>query len=194
MINILINPYYKPLLKNEINSNFFSNVSFFFEKIPEKFFVSEIADNIISLSQKLLEQISDEDYKDLIIDIQNFIFDEKLFYKYKYQEQKSIIATLNLFFLQNKDFIKIDINKIINIMLYYDKESYNKFCCKAHSDFFIGDNNKEKKIMEPELFEVLQPLEYILKLIIKKYIEEPISFSKDNKTNHFELTKNGKFG
>ena len=175
LVSTMINPYYKKFLKNEKNSNFFSNLSFFFGKIPEKFFISEISDNIINLSQKLMAQIDDEDFKDIIQDFQNFIFDEKLFYKYKYQDQKNIIATLNLFFLHKQDLVNIDIMKLINIMLYYDKEKYNKFCCKEHAQFFNQVANKEKKMMEPELSEILQPLEYILKSIIKKNIVKNLS-------------------
>ena len=192
LVSTLINPYYKNFLKNEKNSNFFSNLSFFFGKIDKKFFLSEISDNIINLSQKLMSLINDDDFKDLIQDFQNFIFDEELFYKYKYQDQKNIIATLNLFFLQKQDLVNIDIMKIINIMLYYDKEKYNKFCCKEHSQFFNQEANKERKIMEPELSEILQPLEYILKSIIKKYSEEPIPVLKDKKNSIIELSKTGK--
>ena len=188
LISTIIKPCYKGFLKNEKNSNFFSNLAFFFQKIPDKFFISDISDKIIDLSQKLLEQISDEDFREIIQDFLNFIFDEKLFYKYNYQEQKNIIATLNLFFLQNQDFMNIDIIKMTNIMLYYDKEKYTKFCCKAHSDFFIGEPNKERKIMEPELYEVLQPLEYMLKILFKKYIEETALPSNAN----IELSKTGK--
>ena len=192
LVSTLINPFYKNFLKNEKNSNFFSNLSFFFGKIDKKFFLSEISDNIINLSQKLMSLINDDDFKDLIQDFQNFIFDEELFYKYKYQDQKNIIATLNLFFLQKQDLVNIDIMKIINIMLYYDKEKYNKFCCKEHSQFFNQEANKERKIMEPELSEILQPLEYILKSIIKKYSEEPIPVLKDKKNSIIELSKTGK--
>ena len=192
LVSTIINPYYKKFLKNEKNSNFFSNLSFFFGKIDKKLFLSEISDNIINLSQKLMALINDDDFKDLIQDFQNFIFDEELFYKYKYQDQKNIIATLNLFFLQKQDLVNIDIMKIINIMLYYDKEKYNKFCCKEHSQFFNQEANKEKKIMEPELSEILQPLEYILKSILKKYSGEPIPVIKDKKNNIIELSKTGK--
>jgi hypothetical protein len=51
------------------------------------------------------------------------------------------------------DFVNIDIMKIANIMVYYDKDHLTKFCCKAHAEYFNDSNNKKKEIMEPELSE-----------------------------------------
>ena len=181
LISTIINPSYKDLLKNEKNNNFFSNLAFFFEKINEKFFISDLADNIINLSKKIVELISDDDLKEIIQDFQNFIFDEKLFYKFKIEDQNKIIAILNLFFSQKSFIVNVDIIKIINILLYYDRDKYTKFCCKEHSDYFNKEENKERKIMEPELCQIIQPIELILKSILKNYIEEPLSLSKDGK-------------
>ena len=191
MINTIINLYFIKLLKEKKNSHFFSNLSLFFRKIPDKFFTSEIAYNIIILSSKLLDQISDGDIIELNQDFQNYIlFEEKLLFKFKQDDQKKIIdqiiAVLNRFFTNKIDFVNIDIMKIANIMLYYDKEHLNKFCCKAHSEFFNG-SNKEKKIMEPELSELFQKFEYILKLIGKKFHEE---CTKKIKTQYIVKTQN----
>ena len=191
MINTVINLYFIKLLKEKKNSHFFSNLSLFFRKIPDKFFTSEIAYNIIILSSKLLDQISDGDIIELNLDFQNYIlFEEKLLFKFKQDDQKKIIdqiiAVLNRFFTNKIDFVNIDIMKIANIMLYYDKEHLNKFCCKAHSEFFNG-SNKEKKIMKPELSELFQKFEYILKLIGKKFHEE---CTKKNKTQYMVKTQN----
>ena len=107
-------------------------------------------------------------------------------------DQKKIMDQINsvlmLFYSKKIEFVNIDIMKIINIMLYYDKEKYSKFCCKEHSDYF-NHENKEKKIMEPELFEVIKPLEYILKLFFKKYKDEPMKDTKSGNQN--ELSKLG---
>ena len=191
MINTIINLYFIKVLKEKKNSHFFSNLSLFFRKIPDKFFSSEIVHNIIILSSKLLVQISDGDIIELNQDFQNYIlFEEKLLFKYKEEDQKKIIdqiiAVLNRFFTNKIDFVNIDIMKIANIMLYYDKEHLTKFCCKEHSEYF-NDSNKERKIMEPELSELFQKLEYVLRLICKKFSEENM---KNIKTQYITKTEN----
>jgi hypothetical protein len=147
--------------------------------------------NIIILSNKLLDQISDGDIVDLNLDFQNYIlFEEKLLFKFKEEDQikiiDQIINVLNRFYTNKIDFINIDIMKIANIMLYYDKEHLTKFCCKAHSEYF-NDSNKEKKISEPQLCEIFQRLEYILRLIGLKFNEECM---KGVKTQYITKTEN----
>ena len=80
------------------------------------------------------------------------------------------MSTPKIFFIRNT-----------NYLLYYDRDKYTKFCCKEHSDYFNKEENKERKIMEPELCQIIQPIELILKSILKNYFEEPLSLSKDGK-------------
>jgi hypothetical protein len=47
-------PSYNISLKNENNSNFFFNLSYFFEKIPEKYFDEQLACKLISISTSLI--------------------------------------------------------------------------------------------------------------------------------------------
>ena len=195
ILSILKSDYYKLMLKNEKNYLFFSNLAFFLEKIPSSNFNTELADIIINISTVLIEKIFLEN-KELNKDFQSYIlFNEKLFYKFKYPEQKKILdqirSILNLYYIQKEEFLNFDIMKIINILLYYDKEKYTKFCCKIHSEYF-EINDKKNEIMSPELCEIIQPLEYILKLFFKKYSEEPSFSQKDNKTGNYELSVLGK--
>ena len=199
MINTLINPFYTRILKDEKNSHFFSNLSLFFKKIPDNFFNSEIVGNIIALSNKFLEQIKDENIIELNRDFQNYILlEEKLLYKCNKEDQNKIIDqivnVLNIFIKNKRDFVDIGLLKIANIMLYYDKEHLTKFCCKAHSEYFI-DTNKEKKIMEPELCDVFKNFEYIIKLICSKFKERSenniktqyVKKTSDDMINFFEI-------
>ena len=178
LLSVIIIPYYKHYLNNEKNYYFFSSLSIFLEKIDDKFFSSDIVECIVNISIKLLEELSDDNFKEINENFQSYIlFDEKLLFKCKIEDQKKILeqirTVLNLYFLKKIDFVNIDIIKIINIMLYYDKEHYTKYCCKIHAEYF-NNSNKEKEIMKPELSQTLQTLEYILKLIFKKYSDEPI--------------------
>ena len=191
MINTIINLYFIKVIKEEKNSHFFSNLSLFFRKIPDKYFTSEIVHNIVTLSSKLLGQISDDDIIELNQDFQNYIlFEEKLLFKFKEEDQKKIIdqmiAVLNRFYTNKMDFVNIDIMKIANIMLYYDKDHLSKFCCKAHADYF-NDSNKKKEIMQPELSELFQKLEYALRIICEKFSEE---YKKNVKTQYRTKTEN----
>ena len=196
LITIIFTPYYKNALNDEKYSNFFFNLSFFLEKIPDSFFNSELAGSIINLSQILLSFMSQDNFIELNQQYQKYIlFNLKLLIKFKYPEQKQIIeqikSVLTMVCKNNKEEnLSVDIMKIINIILYYDKEKYTKFCCKNHSEYF----NTKSEIMSPELFEIIKHLEEILKLFFKKYNHEATLLLKDNKESKdktIELTKSG---
>ena len=193
LITLIFVPNYRNSLKNEKFSNFFFNLSYFLEKIPDKYYNNELCDNIINLSQILLSLMSDDNYSKLNSQYQNYIlFNEKLLYKYEIPEKNKILeqikSVLNSAYSNNKgDDLNMDIMKIINILLYFDKDIYNKFCCKEHKEYFTSSNTE---IMSPELKEVIKPLKDILKLFFKKYNIETQLIIKDNK-NSTELSKTG---
>ena len=195
LITLILSPYYKNGLKNEKNSNFFFNLSYFLEKIPNSFYNNELASSLISLSQLLLSFMSQDAFIELNKQYHSYIlFNQKILFKFKHTEQKSILGQIKTVLTMisnsnNDDDLNIDIKKIINILLYYDKEQYSKFCCKKHSEYF----NTKCEIMNPELSEVIKPLEDILKLYFKKYNNEAqvTKDSKESKNANVELTKNG---
>ena len=193
LIILIFVPYYRNSLKNEKYSNFFFNLSFFLEKIPDKYYNNALCDNIINLSQILLSLMSDDNYSKLNNQYQNYIlFNEKLLYKFEIPEKNKILeqikSVLNSAYSNNKgDDLNIDIMKIINILLYYDKDIYNKFCCKEHKEYFTSSNTE---VMSPELKEIIKPLKDILKIFFKKYNNETQLIIKENK-NSSELSKTG---
>ena len=198
LITLILTKYYINALKDEKFSNFFFNLGFFLEKMPDSFYTSEFAGSLINLSQILLSFMTQDIFVELNKQYHNHImFNQKLLFKFKHAEQKQIVeqikSVLTMVYNNNQDdSLNIDIMKIINIMLYYDKDKYNKFCCKKHSEYF---NTKSEK-MDPEICEVVKPFEDILKLFFKKYNNEAASFTKegkdkDNKNANIELPKSG---
>jgi hypothetical protein len=67
--------------------------------------------------------------------------------------------------------LSLDIFKIIKILFHLDEKKEEFFCCKYHSEYFIG----EKKIMEPELNVRLNPIKELLKHLFNEFME----FTKD---------------
>ena len=195
LITLIFSQNYKKALKDEKYSNFFFNLSFFLEKIPNSFYNSELAGSFISLSQLLLSFISQDSFVELNKEYHNYIlFNQKILFKFKQPEQKSLLEQIKFVLtmisnIKKEDDLNLDIIKIINILLYYDKEQYNKFCCIKHSEYF----NTKCEIMSPELFEVIKPIEEILKFYFKKYNNEaqPPKDSKDSKNTNIELPKSG---
>ena len=192
LITIIFTPYYRNALKDEKYSNFFFNLSYFLERIPDSFYNSEVAVNIVNISQIIFSLISEEDFVELNKKYQtNILFNQKILFKFDFPEQKKILeqikSILTMIYSNKKEELSIEMMKIINILLYYDREKYNKFCCKNHSEYF----NTKCEIMNPELSEVIKPLEDILKLYFKKYNDETSSTFKDNKDKNIELTKTG---
>ena len=94
---------------------------------------------------------------------------ENIFFKFSYEDQSIILEKIKDFidYSQRQEF-KIDIMLIINIILHYDEERYNKFCCKHHSDYF----NESCDVLSPELKIILKPIEEIIIKLFAKFIEE----------------------
>ena len=199
LLTLILTKYYINALKDEKYSNFFFNLGFFLEKMPDLIFTSEFAESMINLSQILLSFMSQDTFVELNKQYHTYIlFNQKLLFKFKHTEQKKIVeqikSVLTKVYSHNQDDnLNIDIMKIINIMLYYDKDKYSKFCCKKHSEYF----NTKSEVMDPEISEVLKPFEDILKLYFKKYNNDAALFIKEGKDNKdsknaiIELPKSG---
>ena len=179
--------YFKAFDKN---SYFFYYLSFFLEKIPEGDCLAEHSLNIKKISITFLDFINEPNYYYLNKHFhEHILLNEKILFKFGYEEQKNILEQLlNIVKMQNdsKPIIDIDISKIINILLHYDKERYSKYCCKNHAEYF----NDNKEVMSPELTERIQSLIDLLKELFNKYIKEFKKCLDDNKTNkNFNINK-----
>ena len=168
LISSIFMPYYLNALKNENNSNFFFNLSYFLEKIPDSFFDNQLACKFISLSSFLVSL--NTNYINLIEQFHNYILlNEKILFKFNYEDQSIILYQIKDFIdCSQRNGFNIDIMLIINILMHYDKEKYNKFCCKSHSDCF----NEPFEVHSPELFILLKPIEEIISKLFEKFVKE----------------------
>ena len=173
----ILNLFYnqKNLLSTEENTKFFYYLSLFLEKIPEKFYndVSvHIKSILLTLESLENESLSNNDdnifkiYKQEFFD--NICLNEKILFRFNYKDKSLMYNEIYKFLvkenMENKN-IDIDMDKIINILLYHEKDKYTHFCCKKHASYF----NKESKIMEPELNEYIKPLMNIIKLLLNQF-------------------------
>ena len=168
LISSIFMPSYKNALKTENNSNFFFNLSYFLEKIPDKYFDQQLCSKLISISTSIIYYQGD--YVNIIRQFHNDILMNKaIFFKFKREEQSLILMQINSLFdmIKNEGFI-FDIMLLINIILTYDEERYYKFCCKFHSEYF----NTQNEIYNPELKEVLKPVEDIISKLFEIFIRE----------------------
>ena len=177
LVSSVFMPSYLEALKNENNSNFFFNLSYFLEKIPDYFFDNQITGKFISISFFLISL--DKNYINLIQQFHNYILmNEAILFKFSNEEQKIILQQIKYYIdFSIKVNLNIDIMAIINILLHYDKERYNKFCCKAHSDYF----NESCEVYSPELNVLLRPVEEIIEKLFEKFIIEA-SQTKESET------------
>ena len=178
-MNIILNLFsnYKKLVVDDANSKFFYYLSLFLEKIPEQFY-TDLALKIKLLILTLVSLESDNYYKDDDENIKiytkdflnNICLNEKILFKFNSDDKKLIYDQIyNNYYKRNseqKRVIDINIIKIINILLYHQKDKYTYFCCKKHSEYF----NKKTKIMKPELNEYINPLMKIIKLLINQFV------------------------
>ena len=168
LISTVFMPLYNNALKNENNSNFFFNLSYFLEKISDKYFDEKLCSKLMSISLSLIYYQSD--YINIIKQFHNDILMNKtIFFKFKTKEQQEILKQIKLLLdsIKNEGFI-IDIMLLINIILTYDEERYYKFCCKEHSEFF----NEIYDICSPDMKELLKPIEEIISKLFEIFIRE----------------------
>ena len=162
--NVIFSNLHEKAIKKENDSNFFMNLSYFLEKIPDNYFDNSLIDNF-ELILAFLNDREENDFYKLNKQFHDYILiNEKILDKFSKDDQKHIINTISIT-AGNRN-IEIDFIRIIKLLLYYDRNNKYKFCCKAHADYF----NDSYEIMEPELSNLLQPVEKLVQIIFdQKY-------------------------
>ena len=178
-------PKYQNALIND-KSNFFKNLSYFLERIPDKFFNDELAENFKTILGFLCPPTGRNNYRELSNQFHNYILiNEKILLKFNEDNQKNLINQICTT-LVKIDF-DIDIIKIIRILLNYDRNRKYKFCCRDHAQYF----KENYSIMDPELSSRLQPIEKLLQNIFEKSYEKSIKnySEKINESNQLKSNK-----
>ena len=168
----------------DLNTYFFCYISHFLEKLPKELYGEELNSKIKSMAFIFFAYKNDANYQSLSQQFLEYILlNEKILFKFSFPLQKNlinqIIALINEW-SKTTLFINIDIVKIIKILLYYDSQRYNKYCCLKHSEYF--NDAKKKGIMSPELNDLVQPVVNLLKELIKRYLNQFNNINNDIKT------------
>ena len=180
----VLSPKHKYSLLQEYEFNFFKNLSYFLEQVPDKFFNDELAENFKAILGFFNGDINLEKYNNQFHDY--ILLNEKIFLKFNENNQQNILNQIYTNAIRKN--VKIDIIKIIKIMLNYDKDRMYKFCCKEHSNYF----NENYIIMNPELSIRIKPIMKLLEKMFEKIFKYNIDIYKENITNNINsanLTK-----
>ena len=148
------------------NSKFFSHLGLFLEKLPSKIFTKTIL-NIFNDIGKETFQYTDDKYKFSYTFINMVLLNEKIFSKFSEENQLKLWDDINKFFTSDYSQLKDSLNmsKICLLLRFYDKDRYNKYCCKKHANLFklSDDDNDIINVMDPDmnikvgkLFETIQ--------------------------------------
>ena len=180
----VLSPKHKYSLIQESEYNFFKSLSYFLEQMPNKFFNDELAENFKAIlgffnGDNNLEKFNNQ-FHDYIL------LNEKILLKFNENNQQNILNQIYTNAIRKN--VKIDIIKIIRIMLNYDKDRMYMFCCKEHSNYF----NENYIIMNPELSVRLITIMKLLEIMFKKIFKHNIDIYKENITsniNSVNMTK-----
>ena len=169
--------FHKALIKDR--SNFFKNLSYFLERIPDKFFNDELVDNFKTILGFLCLLNGGNDYTELSKQFHNYILiNEKILLKFNEDNQKNLINQICS--TVARSYFDFDIIKIIRIMLSYDRSRKYKFCCRDHSQYF----NVNCPVMDPDLASRLQPIDKLLVNIFEKTFTKNMKDYSDNTSNN----------
>ena len=163
----------------ELNYNyFFSSLGLFLEKYPPDIFTEPVLNLLLDICKESLR------YKKDVIAIQKLysdnssfanyrfisiiIFNPKIISKFLYTNQLKIWEGIFNYFKNNIEIMKdaLDIDKIINLLRFYDKSRYEKYCCKKHASLFGCTN--ESDIIYPEMNSRIGKLADIIQLYLDK--------------------------
>ena len=188
----VLSPKYENALRED-KSNFFKCMSYFLEKIPEKYFNDELVEDFRTILGFLCPPNNngeEKNYLELKNQFFNYILtNEKILLKFNEENQKKIIGQITT--TVERSNLDADIIKIIRIMLTYDRNRNYKFCCRNHSQYF----NENYSIMDPELSNRLQPIERLLEVVFDKKYKSTMkifeeNFGVNNKNKNAKKTSN----
>ena len=147
------------------NSNFFSHLGLLLEKFPSEIFTKTILKIFYDIGKETF-QYTDDKNKFSFTFVNMILLNEKIFSKFSEENQLKLWDDINKFFtsdyLQLKE--SLNMSKICLLLRFYDKDRYNKYCCKKHANLFkLSEEDNINNIMNPDmntkvgkLFETIQ--------------------------------------
>ena len=158
-------------LKNSQDSNFFSSLSIFLQKLPSEFIDQKNFEILIEIAKEIFTH-----KETLNMERENFIetilLNEKILLNY--EENKRMILWKIMHYYINYDETNLLINNCFNLkkicllLRFFDSQQYSKFCCKRHIEIICGDICGNE-ILEPNMRERTKELFLIIQIYINKY-------------------------
>ena len=100
------------------------------------------------------------------------LLNEKIFSKFSEENQLKLWDDINKFFTSDYSQLKDSLNmsKICLLLRFYDRDRYNKYCCKKHADLFkISNDDKITNIMNPDMNEKVGKLFETIQLFVNLF-------------------------
>ena len=129
----------------EIMNIFFQNLNVISNNnIQKEIFNSNIADEIINLSQYLFN--NSEKFGKICVKsfLNNFLFNIKIINKFSLQNQNLIFTYIsnNITKINSEDILNLNVDNLLFILQYYNENYKNYFCCEYHKNFYSESNKK----------------------------------------------------
>ena len=149
------------------NSKFFSHLGLFLEKFPSKIFTKTILNIFYEIGKETFQYTETNDKNKVSYTFVHMVLlNEKIFSKFSEENQLKLWDDINKFFTSDYSQLKdsLNISKICLLLRFYDKDRYNKYCCKKHANLFkLSEEDIINNIMDPDmntkvekLFETIQ--------------------------------------
>ena len=157
------------------NSNFFSHLGLFLEKIPSKIFTKTILNIFYDIGKETF-QYADDKKKFSYTFVNMVLLNEKIFSKFSEENQLKLWDDMNKFFTSDYSQLKesLHMSKICLLLRFYDKDRYIKYCCRKHSNLFKGcEEENNCNIMNPDMNTKIGKLFDTIQLYVNKLSGEP---------------------
>ena len=163
----------------DINNNyFFSSLALFFEKFPSWIFTINVLNLFLEICRETFRYRANDplSVSEGLSTNYNFIsiiiFNEKIISKFTFENQFKIWEGIYNYFKKDAKQLKdiIDFQKIINLLRFYDRNRYDKYCCKKHASLLRS--NDENEIIQPDMNSRLGKLLDIIQIYIDKVDQE----------------------
>ena len=157
------------------NSNFFSHLGLFLEKIPSKIFTKTILNIFYDIGKETF-QYTDDKKKFSYTFVNMVLLNEKIFSKFSEENQLKLWDNMNKFFTSDYSQLKesLHMSKICLLLRFYDKDRYIKYCCRKHSNLFKGcEDENNCNVMNPDMNTKIGKLFDTIQLYVNKLSGEP---------------------
>ena len=160
-------------------------MALFFEKFPSWIFTINVLNLLLEICRETFRyrtndpQSISENFSINYNFMSIIIFNEKIISKFTFENQFKIWEGIYNYFKKDPKPIKdsIDFQKIINLLRFYDRNRYDKYCCKKHASLLRS--NDENEIVQPDMNSRLGKLLDIIQLpnynIPEKGSEVPVN-------------------